>query len=154
MTSGYYLNTDGSGNLGFFLLLSGAELMYLNSAGNLSVDGVITSGNKITYTSGSGTFIVPSGISMLKVYLIGAGGGGGGGEGFNTSDSGYGGGGGGGGSGAFVGLELPVVSGVSFSYAVGSGGAGGAGGDGGDPSNNNGYPGNNGGDGAIIIYMS
>ena len=100
MTSGYYLNTDGSGNLGFFLLLSGAELMYLNSAGNLSVDGVITSGNKITYTSGSGTFIVPSGISMLKVYLIGAGG------------------------------------------------------DGGDPSNNNGYPGNNGGDGAIIIYMS
>ncbi len=96
-----------------------------DGSGNMNVAGVITSGNKVTYTSGSGTFTVPSGISMLKVYLIGAGGGGGGGSDYNTTYSASGGGGGGGG-GAFISLELPVNSGQGISYSVGGGGSGGA----------------------------
>ena len=104
---------------------TGQHLLKVYGSGNMNVAGVITSGNKVTYTSGSGTFTVPSGISMLKVYLIGAGGGGGGGSDYNTTYSASGGGGGGGG-GAFISLELPVNSGQGISYSVGGGGSGGA----------------------------
>ena len=104
---------------------TGNQLLKVHGSGNMNVAGVITSGNKVTYTSGSGTFTVPSGISMLKVYLIGAGGGGGGGSDYNTTYSASGGGGGGGG-GAFISLELPVNSGQGISYSVGGGGSGGA----------------------------
>lgn len=66
------------------------------------------------YTSGSGTYDLPSGYSYAIALLIG--GGGGGGSGAPTT------GGGGGGSG---GVSISVFSGSS-SYVVGGGGSGGA----------------------------
>lgn len=76
-------------------------------------------------TSGSGTWTVPSGVSSVKVTLIGAGGGGGGSAKRSSGNVQEGGGGGGGACTQFTLSSL--TSGQSFSYSVGSGGAGGAG---------------------------
>jgi hypothetical protein len=82
------------------------------------------------YTSGSGTFIVPQGVTRLIV--TGSGGGGGGGGGLMRSGPGAVNrvhGGGEGGSGGHSSTEIiQVTPGQSISYIVGSGGGGGAGG--------------------------
>jgi hypothetical protein len=78
-----------------------------------------------SYTSGSGTWTAPTGVSSVWV-MVQAGGGGGGGSGVN--------GGGGGGAGGMVEhTSYPVSPGTGYSYSVG--GAGGAGGTGSTGSN-------------------
>lgn len=67
MTSGYYLNTDGSGNLGFFLLSSGAELMYLNDVGDLSIDGSFSASS---YNLTGGTGISFSGVTITNTGVV------------------------------------------------------------------------------------
>ena len=79
----------------------------------------------VAFTSGSGTWTVPSGVYLVGVTLIGAGGGGGGSAKAGTSGNVQEGGGGGG--GACTQFTIDVVPGDSFSYTVGTGGAGGAG---------------------------
>lgn len=79
---------------------------------------------QITYTSGSGTFTVPSGVTSLLVIGWGGGGGGGGGSDGDRNRVG-----GGGGAGALKDVvRLAATPGGSISYAVGAGGAGGTGG--------------------------
>lgn len=73
-----------------------------------------------TYTSGSGTFTVPSGIFKLIVQAAG-GGGGGGFSAVDNNDTNCGGGGGGGSN--LVSSTIDVTPGQSFSYSVGAGGA-------------------------------
>lgn len=75
------------------------------------------------FTSGSGSWTVPSGVKTVKVTMIGAGGGGGGSA--KGSDQCYEGGGGGG--GACTQFTMEVSSGSSYSYTIGTGGNGGKG---------------------------
>jgi len=84
------------------------------------VGGVINKikGNSTTYTSGSGTWTCPAGVTKVRLRLIGAGGGGGGGS------TGFG--GGGGGAGACIERTITVVPGTGYSYSVGAAGTGGA----------------------------
>jgi hypothetical protein len=94
-----------------------------------------------TFASPGGhTFIVPQGVSRIRIVALGGGGGGGGGGGNNDGPL-SGGGGGGGGSSAVVSCLIPVVSGSTISLTVGSGGKGGKGGTG---RKNNGAWGGNG----------
>ena len=65
------------------------------------------------FTSGSGTYTPPSGVSYLIVEMCGGGGGGG----KNTSTYAAG----GGGSGAYIKVKFPVGT---YSYSVGTGGTG------------------------------
>ena len=83
-------------------------------------------------TAGSGTWIVPDGVTKVTVHCWGGGGGGGA---TGTTDEGASGGGG----GAFASSTISVTEGTIYSYTVGSGGSGGltpggSGGDGGDSS--------------------
>ena len=80
---------------------------------------------KVAFTSGSGTWTVPSGVSSVKVTLIGAGGGGGGSAKLGNNSYSEGGGGGGGACTQYT--ISGLSSGTSISYSVGSGGAGGTG---------------------------
>lgn len=79
-------------------------------------------------SSGSGNYIVPSGVFLIDVEVWGGGGGGGGSGTINTTA-------GGGGGGGYSRSTIVVVPGQSIAYAVGAagaaGGAGGAGGTGG-----------------------
>lgn len=74
-----------------------------------------------TYTSGSGTYTVPSGVRALYVECVGGGGGAGGvdGQGAGTAAAS------GGGGGAGYCAKLITSLEASYSYAVGAGGAGG-----------------------------
>ncbi len=80
----------------------------------------------------SGNFVVPHGVSLVKVRAHGAGGGGGG-------NTGQGGGGGGGGGGYAEGV-LQVTPGQIIAISVGAGGAGGSNGSG-SAAGNNGHDG-------------
>ena len=87
----------------------------------------------------SGNFVVPQGVSLLKVRIHGAGGGGGG----NTGQ----GGGGGGGGGGYAEAVVPVSGGQIIPVLVGSGGAGG-------PNTGRSASGNNGQDGGSSSFGS
>lgn len=77
-----------------------------------------------TYTSGTGNFTVPAGVSILYVSMQGGGGGGGGGNLRDDGNSIYISGGGGGGSGAFCSAVVSVTPGQVISYTVGGAGTG------------------------------
>jgi hypothetical protein len=72
-----------------------------------------------SFTSSSGTFSVPSGVTSLDVLVIAGGGGGGGAIQTNTK------GGGGGAGGLIFRPGFPVTPGGSIPYSIGSGGPGG-----------------------------
>jgi hypothetical protein len=74
----------------------------------------------VTYTSGTGTFTVPCGVSSITVQVWGAGGGGARGSRSNPNDFG----GGGGGGGGYTVAVFTVTPNQTFSYAVGLGGNG------------------------------
>ena len=76
------------------------------------------------FTSGSGSWTVPSGVKSVKVTMIGAGGGGGGSDKLGSKNVNEGGGGGG---GACTQFTMNVTPGQSISYSIGSGGLGGNG---------------------------
>ncbi len=106
-----------------------------DGSGNMTVTGHVSapvlSGNLTVYTSGSGTYTVPAGCSVIKVILVGGGGGGQGGDGEEERTAGEwvaGNGGNGGGAGGATEATFYVTAGQTFSYAVGAGGAGGSGG--------------------------
>ncbi len=70
MTTGYYLDADANGNLGFFLASNNTELMYLSDVGDLSVSGSI-SGSSYNLVGGtgisfSGTTITNTGVTSLQ----------------------------------------------------------------------------------------
>lgn len=79
-------------------------------------------GDRLITKTGSGTFIVPAGVTSLNVVCVGAGGG------SNTYPGGsrVGGSGGGGGGLGYI-NNLTVTAGESISYSVGAGGKGAAG---------------------------
>jgi hypothetical protein len=112
-TNGFYLpfkNNSSTGTLG--LDFSGNNNTWTTN--NFSVTPTY---QYTTYTSSSGTYTVPAGVSSIQ-YLVVAGGGGAGGNAFN----------GGGGAGGLLTGTMSVTPGQTLSYSVGAGGAGGTGG--------------------------
>ena len=87
------------------------------------IHGTISGWKSQKYTTGSGNWTCPAGVTRVDVLIVSGGGGGGG-----SLDNGAAGGGGGGGA---VGLytDIPVTPGTAYAYVVGAGGAGGAAGD-------------------------
>jgi hypothetical protein len=71
-----------------------------------------------SFTSGSGTFSVPTGLTSVEVLVVGGGGGGGAGSG------GHGSAGGGGAGGVVYVSSYPVTPGGSVPYGIGTGGNG------------------------------
>ncbi len=87
--------------------------------------GTASTVNTVMYnTAGSGTFVVPTGVTSVTVKAWGAGGGGGNG----SASTGIGGAGGGGG---FAQSTLTVTAGESLTYNIGTSGGGGSGSSGG-----------------------
>jgi len=85
--------------------------------GTSGYSGINSSGKQL-YTSGTGNWLCPTGVTQI-LYTIQAGGGGGAG-GADTN-----GGGGGGGGGAKVMIPLTTTPGNNYAYVVGAGGQGG-----------------------------
>lgn len=80
----------------------------------------ISTGRTIDFTAGTGkSYVVPAGVTMLRVRACGGGGGGG----YTSSFTGGNHGGGGGGGGHFD-VYITVVPGSTITYSVGAGGTG------------------------------
>ena len=87
-----------------------------------SLNSIILTPGAVTFTS-SGTFVMPPGVSTLRVLAFGAGGGGGSGRKAGTTAQG----GAGGGGGACVPANvLGIAAGTSVTVTIGAAGAGGA----------------------------
>lgn len=71
-----------------------------------------------SFTTGSGSWQVPEGVSSITVEIWGAGGGGGGSSSNNNGGSG-------GGSGAYTKKTIDVIAGYQFNYSIGVGGTAG-----------------------------
>ena len=79
--------------------------------GGIAVHTKLITGSQ-TYTSGSGTWTVPDGVTSVNVYVIGGGAGG-------SNSASYGGGGG----GCAYSPSFSVTPGASLAYSVGAGGS-------------------------------
>lgn len=90
-----------------------------NFSNTISASTSVAYGSQTYTTAGSYTFTVPTGVTSLRITLVGGGGGGSGGS------SGFAGNGGGGG-GSITNIILSVSPGNNLTVAVGSGGAAGA----------------------------
>lgn len=99
--------------------IAGSQITIEPGAGN----GIFVYGSAptvTTFTSGSGTWTAPAGVTSVLVECWG---GGGGGSGYDSS---FGSAGGGGGGGEYAAQTIAVTPGNSYPYAVGAGGAGAA----------------------------
>ena len=74
---------------------------------------------RMVFTSGTGSWTAPAGVTSVEYLLVGGGGGGGGGTATGA--------GGGGGGGSVKTGTLEVMEGTTYNYTIGAGGAGGAG---------------------------
>jgi hypothetical protein len=72
---------------------------------------------RVVFTSGSGAWVVPTGLTSIDYLLVGGGGGGGAGSGTGA--------GGGGGGGSVKTGSIVVTPGDVYNYVIGNGGAGG-----------------------------
>jgi len=110
-------------------LTAGSGISITNGAGSITLAATTSSAPNLQLFTSSGTFTVPTGITQVKVTVIGGGGGVGG-----TNASGYVVGGGGGGGGGSIRLVTGLTPGDTVTVTVGAGGtaatdtAGGSGG--------------------------
>lgn len=127
-TDGQLLIGNSTGNtLAKATLTAGAGISVTNGGGSITI--ATTGGGQLAYalyTTGSGTWTCPSGVTKVKVTCI-AGGGGSSDSGGTLEIGGYG--------GAAIGIYT-VTPGTGYAYSVGTGGAYGAvaGGNGGSSS--------------------
>lgn len=105
----------------------------------------------IITNSGSGSYSVPSGASLLKVWGWAAGGGGGSGRKGATNSIQCGGGGGGSGAGGYI--EIPVLALDGATTIVWTNGAGGVGGSSQTTNSSNGLAGTSGGMTSFGLWM-
>lgn len=116
-TDGSKLMNTGVGTSGQFLQSNGTAAPAFANLGSLS-------GMKVLTTASASPYVVPAGVSVIVVELVGGGGGGGGATATGFNSSGVGGGGGG---GAYTRKRIATSAGASFTFVVGTGGAGGVG---------------------------
>jgi hypothetical protein len=114
-----YVKNNSAIKIAFWILVvsGGIFLLFYKPTGKEPYFILGQTSTSTTYTSGSGQWVAPTGITSIKVELWGGGGAGGGGD-----DSTAGGGGGGGGAYSIDNV-LTVVPGVSYAYTVGAAGA-------------------------------
>ena len=131
-----YVNSEGDVIEGMLLFVTAPHLIETPTIGAQMVnkdyvDGAIATSARWQsqeFTSGSGTWTVPDGVTSIGVVMVGGGGGGGSGSYDTNYANGYGGGGGGGGGGCIRYLSnVKVVPLSVLNYSVGAGGTGGAG---------------------------
>jgi hypothetical protein len=82
---------------------------------------------KVQEFTSTGTFVTPSNVSSIEVFLVAGGGGGGGGGANNSSGNNSIGAGGGGGGGVTLKRFLSVTPGTSYTVTIGAAGSGGTG---------------------------
>ena len=125
-------------NTGVTSIVAGTGISISGSTGGVTITNTASAGiagiGGQLFTS-NGTFTIPTGVTLLKVTVVGGGGGSGAG-------GAYVGGGGGGGGGAAIKYLAGVTAGNTLAVTIGSGGTGGA------------YPGNNGGTGGTSQVAS
>ncbi|WP_445453996.1 GEVED domain-containing protein [Flavobacterium sp. 25HG05S-40] len=119
MEKNYYNKTSLYTNLNIAHSLKKVVLIFFMFIGCPTIFG------QVTYTTGSGNFIVPCDVTSITVQIWGGGGAGGGANNNNNGGSG-------GGAGGYSTAILTVTPGSSIAYSVGTGGTG---------SNGNGGPG-------------
>jgi hypothetical protein len=107
------------GSLGQVLTTDGSGVLSWTTASGGSGSGFTT---LQVFTSSVGSWVVPVGVTKIKVTVVGAGGGGGNSTQGGTLTPVLG---GGGGAGAVAIAVLTVTAGTSYSITVGAGGAGG-----------------------------
>ena len=90
-----------------------------NADGEYVSTGIEGSATYTTYTTGSGDFTVPAGVTSVEALVVAGGGGGGGSDGSGQTA------GGGGGGGVVHHATLATTPAATIAYAVGTGGAGG-----------------------------
>ncbi len=95
---------------------------YLQTNGTNTLWATPGPSSRQIFTSGSGTYTTPAGVTAIMVEVVGGGGGGGG-----SNGTGFGTGAGAGGGGGGYTRRLIVNPAASYAYAVGTGGGGGAG---------------------------
>ncbi len=90
-----------------------------NSVPSVASNAVTPSGSlvRVVFTTGTGSWTAPSGVTSIEYLVVGGGGGGGAGAGTGA--------GGGGGGGSVKTGTLSVTPGEVYNYTIGSGGAGG-----------------------------
>jgi hypothetical protein len=111
-SAGLKYSSDSSGVLA---LQSNGTTALTVSGANVTITGTLTGGIAVpqvtVYTSGSGTYTVPTGARYLEVQMVGGGGAGG---------SGASGAGGGGGAGGYLKGFITSSLSATYSYAVGA----------------------------------
>lgn len=125
--TGIDLSSGSQGDIIYFSADGSVGVLSIGSNGQVLVSNGTTfswaaASNVTVYTSGSGNFTVPAGITKVYVTMIGGGGGGASGK---NPDTTYG--PGGAGASAIINVPYTVTPGGTVAYAVGSGGAGGSG---------------------------
>jgi hypothetical protein len=126
------LNATSTGNsiLWYTVPTGGTSIGTSASAANFNTTPVVSStttyyaeassavaAGSVTFTSGTGSWTVPPGVTSARMEIWG-GGGGGGGSNSNTS-------GGGGGGGGYSFISISTTPGGSYNYSVGAGGGAG-----------------------------
>jgi hypothetical protein len=125
--AGYFYNAGTSGSPNWVRMLpiqgtgSTGQVPTSSGTGTPTWAGPGKLSNIVTYTSGSGTYTVPSGVTAIQVKMVG-GGGAGGGAPYTSCSGKYFVGGGGGAGGYCEGLILSPAA--SYSYSIGTGGIG------------------------------
>lgn len=113
-------------NTGVTSIVAGTGISVSGATGAVTVTNSATAyaGPGATVVTSTGTFTIPTGVTKLKITVVGGGGGGGG----SSSDIGYQGGTGGGAGGAGISYLTGLTPGNTISVTIGAAGTGGAGG--------------------------
>ena len=113
-------------NAGVTSVTAGTGISVSASTGGVTITNTAASyaGPGATVVTSTGTFTIPTGITKLKVTVVGGGGGGGG----SSADINYQGGSGGGAGGAGISYLTGLTPGNTISVTIGAAGTGGAGG--------------------------
>jgi hypothetical protein len=118
---------DANNNFSLATITAGSGINVTNGDGTITISATATgtTGNAAFMTAGAHAWIVPVGVTAVKVVMFGAGGGGGGGGRDQEVGGSQGGSGQGGGGGAYLDGIIAVTAGETLTINVGTGGTAG-----------------------------
>lgn len=114
-TDGQLLIGDGAGYT-LATITAGSGISLTNGPGSISLSAPAAGGTRGQIFTSTGTFTVPSGVTSVKVTVVGGGGGGGSATSSNRSGTG------GGGGGVAIKYITGLTSGATISVTIGGGG--------------------------------